>query len=185
MKNTTENIKNYLKFTHHVLGVSHIFRSASHSAESASDSDRKKIFNFYSWPENRAWTEISVNAQTNDLNRFQNVFIFCTSETDFETKMREQSEMLSKMNQALGGTDYKLLMGWLSPNTEIEFLKKLASWKNPVKVVFFRDELSIAETIYASGIHKILETLSPLKDPSDQERKRFVWNDFKRLLARS
>ncbi|GEM_PF-2810982 len=183
MKNSAENIKNYLKFTHQVLGVSHIFRSAPKSAEATPDALKKKIFNFYSWPESRAWTEFSFQNQTNDLGRFQNIFIFFSNETGFETKMREQSEMLSKMNQALGGTDYKLLLGWLSSNAEREFFEHLARWKAPVRIVFFRDELSVEESIYSSGPHSILETLSPLADPNDQQRKRFVWNDFKRLLA--
>ncbi|MBL7557143.1 MAG: hypothetical protein JNM24_15060 [Bdellovibrionaceae bacterium] len=185
MKNAAENIKNYLKFTHHVLGVSHIFRSVSSSAEATLDTEKKKIFNFYSWPENRAWTEFSFTHQANETGRFQNIFIFFSNEMSFEIKMREQSEMLSKMNQALGGTDYKLLLGWLSPNTEREFFENMARWKTPVRIVFFRDELSTEETIYTSGPHKVLETLSPLGDPNDQQRKRFVWNDFKRLLALS
>lgn len=185
MKNADENIKNYLKFTQHVLGVSHIFRSATQSAETTPDTEKKKIFNFYSWPENRAWTEFSFANQTNDSGRFQNIFIFFSNEIQFEIKMREQSEMLSKMNQALGGTDYKLLLGWLSPNAEREFFEHIARWKTPVRIVFFRDELSAEETIYSSGPHTILETLSPLVDPNDQQRKRFVWNDFKRLLALS
>ncbi len=184
MKTTTENIKTYLKFTHQVLGVSHIFRSAAKEAESELDTQKKKIFNFYFWPENKAWSEFSFDNQSNDLkNRFQNVFVFFSDDADFETRMRTQSEMLSKMNQALGGHDHNVLLAWLSPNAERDFFEKAVHWTSPFKIVFFRNEITAKETIYTSGRHKVLETLSPLVDPNDQQRKRIVWNDFKRLLA--
>lgn len=183
MKNRTENIKNYLKFTHQALGVYYIFRSGDKSTQASLGAERKKIFNFYSWPENRIWTEFSFDTKSNGFGRFQIIFIFFSSEVDFEIKMREQSEMLSKMNQALGGMDYKLLLGLLSPGAEGDFFENISQWKMPVRVVFFREEIFVAETIYGYGPHKILETLSPLVNPNDQERKRHVWNDFKRLLA--
>lgn len=184
MKTTPENIKTYLKFTHQVLGVSHIFKSATNKAGAALETEKKKIFNFYFWPENRAWSEFSFENQSVDLkNRFQNVFVFFSEDAEFETRLRKESEMLSKMNQALGGHDHNILMGWLSPNAERDFIEKTAQWSSSFRIVFFRDEIKSKETIYLSGPHKVLETLSPIENPNDQQRKRFVWNDFKRLLA--
>lgn len=185
IKTAADNIKTYLKFTNQVLGVSHIFTSTSKEAESAIDTEKKKIFNFYLWPENRAWTEYSFENPLRDISRFQTVFVFFSYDPDFENHMRTQTEMLSKMNQALGGNDHNLLMAWLSPNTERDFFEKSSVWKTPLRIVLFRDEISTAETIYKSAAHTVLETLSPLGDPNDQQRKRFVWNDFKRLLATS
>tara|TARA_B110001454_G_scaffold219202_1_gene251935 strand:- start:13167 stop:13727 length:561 start_codon:yes stop_codon:yes gene_type:complete len=186
MKTTTENIKTYLKFTHQVLGVSHIFTPASNEADAVLGIEAKKIFNFYFWLENRAWSEFSFDNQSSDLKtRFQNVFVFFSDDTDFETRMRGQSEMLSKMNQAIGGHDHNVLLAWLSPNAERDFFARAAQWSFPLRIVFFRETSTAQETIYSSGPHKVLETLSPLVDPNDQQRKRFVWNDFKRLLANS
>lgn len=183
MKISAENIKNYLKFTHQVLGVSHIFTSSNVLAEKIAESEKKKIFNFYHWPAQKTWTEFSLENQTSALGKFQNVFIFFSDESKFENSMRSQTELLSKMNQALNGQDSNLLLGWLSSNAERDFFEKAAQWTTPLRIIFFRDDVSSKDTLYTSGLHRILETLTPLTDPNDQQRKRHIWNDFKRLLA--
>lgn len=185
MKTLAENIRTYLKFNHQVLGVSHIYTSTKNEADPALNTDKKKIFNFYLWPENRVWSEYSFENPLRDIRLFQNVFIFFSHDTSVETRLRNQSEMLSKMNQALGGNDHGLLIGWVSANAEREVFEKIAQWTTPLRIVFFRDDVTAVETLYTSGPHKVLETVSPLADPNDQQRKRLVWNDFKRLLALS
>lgn len=179
MKIAAENIKTYLKFSHQVLGVSHIFQSA----QEAIVADSKKIFNLYYWPESKMWKELPQSAPEIHKKSFRNIFVFISEQNQFELRMQENTEMISKMNQALGGADRELLLAWISSNSERDLFEALAQWPSPLKVVLFREDEIAKESLYASGPHTVLETVSPLVDPNDQGRKRTVWNDFKRLLA--
>lgn len=187
MKNTAENIKTFLKYSHHVLGISHVFQTTSATPEA----DEKRIFNFYYWPESKMWKEFSLSAQEFHKKSFQNLFVFINDENRFESRMHDCSEMISKMNQALGGADRTLLMAWITANAEHDFFQIVSQWPSSLKIIIFREEVAKSESenksenelLYMSGAHKVLETVSPLVDPNDQGRKRRVWNDFKKLLA--
>ncbi|MBL7545871.1 MAG: hypothetical protein JNL11_18785 [Bdellovibrionaceae bacterium] len=183
MKFTAENLKNYLKYTHQVLGVSHIFQSNSVPIEAVQESvDRTKIFKFYYWPQAQTWVDFSLD----DLEKkamVQTLFVFFSTHSEFQGHLQNQTELISKMNQALGGTDRCLLIAWLSPNGERDLFSMLSQWVSPLKVVLFRQETGTQDAIYASGPHSILETLTPMNDPSDKARKRYIWNDFKRWMA--
>lgn len=184
MKFTENPIKTYLKYTHQVLGVSHIFSSTNKSADVAiADTTKKKIFNFYNWPEGRVWREFAFDGSFQNANTIQTLFVFFSEQPDFENRIKDQTEMIAKMNQALKGNDSELAIAWLSPNAERDFFEALSKWTVALKVVLFRPGTIAKESMYASGTHKILETLTPIENPNDQNRKRQVWNDFKQWMS--
>jgi hypothetical protein len=187
MKNSIENVKTYLKYSHQVLGISHIFKASNKQADAENDLGKdakaKKIFNIYFWPETKIWREFLLDRPAQERAPFQTLFVFFSADLEFETHMKSNTEMLAKMNQALGGKDFNLLIAWVSENAERDLFAALAQWSKPLKVVLFRDEILAKETMYSSGQHKILETLTPLANPADTDRKRFIWNDFKRWMA--
>jgi hypothetical protein len=180
----TENIKSYLKYSLRVLGVSNIYKpSSSHivnALPSTSDSEKKKIINFYMWSDLNV---IALDKSVFEKGVIRSVFVFFTTVNNFDNLLKDNAGMITKMHQALGGLDQQFLVGWLSPNSEIDFFSTVAELETPLRIVIYRDEVSSNPSIYKSGAHTILETLSPLTDINDMGRKRFVWNDFKRLLA--
>lgn len=180
VKVPSNNIKNYLQFTHQVLGVSRIYPPSVKTLVSNVDAENRKEFNFYFWPNVTATT---FNKQTLEAHTIRTIFVFFTTQNHFENQLKTQVEMISKMNGVLGGVDGDLMVAWVTPNAEVDFFSVVAQWELPLQLILFRTDVSVRETVYTSGVHTILETLSPLDNPNDLNRKRLVWNDFKRLLA--
>lgn len=180
MRTTSDYIKTYLEFSRRVLGISQIYESSNKDLVSAPDADKKKIFNFYFWPQVK-FTSFSKELFVS--HSIRTIFVFFSDQNDFESQLKRHSEMVAKMNQALGGDPQELLVGWITPNVEREFFSVISQWANPLRIIFFRQQSMIQETIIESGPHRILETLSPLTDVNDTNRKRMIWNDFKRLMA--
>ncbi len=180
MKTQFDSVKSFLKYSQQVLGVAHIYEASKSTEMPASKADNRKVFNFYLWP---GVQYSSFDRQVVENNSIRTLFVFLTTNPQFETILKNQTEMVSKMNQALGGRDSDFIVGWLTPNSEVDFFSVVSEWVQPVRIILFRDEASANSSIYDSGAHKILETISPLIDINDNTRKRTVWNDFKRLLA--
>lgn len=188
MKTASEYIKSYLEFAHQVLGVSNIYRLQTLTNTKVLDDEKKKIFNFYFWPEVlpgqvKIWKDFHFDKQVLESSSYRTLFIFFSKNDRFDYILKNQSEMIAKMNLALGTSDKDLLIGWVTPNAEIDFFSVISEQTKPLQIIFFRDKVETKKIIYNSGAHRILETLSPLVDPNDRARKRYIWNDFKRLLA--
>lgn len=183
MKSTSNNIKTYLKFSCRVLGISNIYARPATDV-TAPVAEIKKASQFYFWPDVNA---VSFNKQLFEHSAIHTVFVFFTTQNQFENRLHSHVEMISKMHGVLGGIDGELLVGWATPNSEIDFFSVVAQQIKPLRIVFFRDtskeKTPARDSIYLSGVHTILETLSPLENPNDMDRKRLVWNDFKRMLA--
>ncbi len=180
MNTQFDSVKSFLKYSQQVLGVSHIYEASKTTEMPASEGGNRKLFNFYLWP---GVQYSSFDRQLVESKSIRTLFVFLTTISQFEILLRNQTEMVSKMNQALGGNDSDFMVGWLTPNSEVDFFSIVSEWEQPVRIILFRDEANVKSSVYDSGAHRILETISPFTDMSDSSRKRIVWNDFKRLLA--
>ena len=180
MKTLLDSAKTFLKYSNQVLGISHIYMPPKAVSMLPKDIDSKKVFNFYLWPGVQC---LPFESRIIEGKSIRTLFVFLTNRSQFEVELKNQTGMVSKMNQALGGQDSDLMVGWLTPNSEIDFFSLISKWTHPIRIILFRDEATNKSAIYDSGAHKILETVSPLLDISDNGRKRIVWNEFKRLLA--